>query len=248
MATIDDAPATGGDDTTGGRPAGETSTPDARTPQPPAGAAHTVEAEKRARWEKAAAKAAVEKHQQELAAKLGGVSLDDVLSEWQATKAEREKLAEQNATEVQKVTKRAIAAEQKAAKLEAERAEMERELREHRLERPLREMIATVAVRKPQYAGVLLGALKSRFVLGEDGKTVVALGDDGQPDADLTHDKVLSQVVATFPDLVTTPLPGHGSGPAHPAAASSGGTNGQSGPKRMSPEEERSIFAGLLKR
>jgi len=245
MATIDDAPATGGDDHTGGRPAGELGTPAAQIPQPPAGAAHTVEAEKRARWEKAAAKAAVTQHQAELAARLGGASLEDVIAEWTAAKTEREKLAEQSATEVQKVTKRATAAEQKAARLEAEKAALDAELREHRLERPLREMVAAVAVRKPQYSGVLLGALKARFALAEDGKTITPLGEDGQPDPELKAEQVLSQIVATYPDLVTTPLPGHGSGPAHPARAGNGANGQQS--RAMSRDEENAIYGGLLK-
>lgn len=244
MANSDTAPAPGTEEQ-GGRPAGETSTPAARDPQVPATAAHTVEAEKRARWEKAAAKAAVEKYQAEIAARLGGASLDDVLSEWQAVKAEREKLAEQSATEVQKVSKKAAAAEAKAANLEARIATYEAELREHRLERPLRELVQGVQVRKPQYAAVLLGALKSRFALDADGRTVRALGADGQIDNDLKPESVLSEIVAQYPDLVTTPMPGHGSGPGQPAQQ--GPANG-SAPKTISRDEESRIYGNLLRR
>lgn len=244
MTPSDPAPAPGTDEQ-GGRPAGETSTPAARDPQVPATAAHTVEAEKRARWEKAAAKAAVAAHEAEIATRLGGASLEDVLTEWQAVKAEREKLAEQSATEVQKVTKRATAAEAKAAAADARIAAMETELREHRLERPLRELVQGVAVRKPQYASVLLSALKSRFTLDADGKTVRALDAEGKPDADLKPDTVLSEIVALYPDLVTTPLAGHGSGPSQ-APTAQGSTNG--GRAQMSRDEETRIYAGLLRR
>ena len=241
MAISDTAPAPGTEEQ-GGRPAGETSTPAARDPQAPAAAAHTVEAEKRARWEKAAAKAAVEKHDAELSAKLGGASLDDVLAEWQTVKAEREKLAEASATEVQKVTRRATAAEAEIAKLKQSNAAMESELREHRLERPLRELVQGVTVRKPQYASVLLSALKGRFALDGDGKTVRALGTDGQPDADLKAETVLSEIVALYPDLVTTPLPGHGSGPTQTPQAGARPGNGTA--RRLTRDEENALLSG----
>lgn len=197
-----------------------------------------VRPEVRRRWEQAAAAKALETFRADFAEKSGGLSLDDLL-------AERQSIAEKSTTETQKLNTRASKAEGELAKLRAANAELDKELREHRLERPLREMIAGIHVRKPQYAGVLLAALKDRFSLSEDGRTVHARGDDGQPDPELKADTVLSQIVALYPDLVTTPLPGHGSGTTHPAGGSS--SNGSSRTK-VTREDESRIFEGLLRR
>lgn len=233
----------------GGGSAPEGGAGDVTDPIAPAASAKTdeVKPEVRRRWEAQAAKAERARVLQEISQRLGGEDLEEILTERQAAKAERERLAEQSATEAQRAAKKHAAIEAERNTLKSQLDAAAAELREHRLERPLRDLAASVKVKEPHYAGVILAALKERATLAEDGKSVLAIGDDGQPDPDLKLDKVLSEVVARYRDLVTTPLQGHGSGPTHPAGtAPTGNAGATNGGRKLTREQERDIYAGFL--
>jgi hypothetical protein len=145
-----------------------------------------------------------EKFQQE-----HGVSYKDAVADWKKLRNADKKQDKQENAELVQLQRAAAQHEETVKKLQEQLTTLTTEVGMYRVTTPIREAIAKLGPRKPEYVPVLEREIASRVKLDDDGELTV-LAADGKPNHKASLDDLAKEIADALPDLVTPPREGVG--------------------------------------